>query len=461
MVDIESGDVMLMRDESFTELLDEINAKSQQARLAVVLCWVGIVAGTIAGLVTSGAGIVVGAIALPLWAVGAWFDSYRRSSVLFYDLEGDAETAYTKLAQGFDAMRSCAGKWHVEAGGTITNLTAWKRNAGASHLVEKKSTTLAYSLPSVIKSNLTPPALNVGKQVMYFFPDVVLMQEGSRIGAITYRDLEIRWQDSRFIEDGPVPSDARIVDHTWKHPNKSGGPDRRFKDNKQIPICLYEVIHFRSDSGVNELLEFSRTGNAAVFGAACELLARLPRERKAIAEQPVFPPPDVASSPSVVQRRRRSPVLLTLFGIVVFTGLLVLGTSILGSRHSATTNSDNAVAAPVSENLTSMAPSLQLSGEATKSGIAIATEPPQLGTGIPVTVQTADSAAASKSASTPALASMTRYGVNLREGPGKTYRVLTTLKKETAVTQLETSGSWTKIRVDEQTTGWLITDAIR
>src|SRR5690606_31340873 len=146
------------------------------------------------------------------------------------------------------------------SGGAVQSITAWKRNAGASHLVNRKVTTLAYNLPAVIKSNVTPPALYVGKQVMFFMPDIVLVQDGSRIGAVHYADLNVRWQDSRFIETERVPSDAKIVGHTWKHPNKSGGPDRRFKDNRQIPICLYETMHLTSSSGVNELVEFSKTG---------------------------------------------------------------------------------------------------------------------------------------------------------------------------------------------------------
>ncbi|MBY5367827.1 DUF4236 domain-containing protein [Rhizobium leguminosarum] len=265
MVEVESGDVMQMRDESFAELLDEMNAKSRQARMSMILCWIGIILGAFLGLLTGGPGLVLGLVAIPGWMIGARFDSYRRSTVLFYDLEGYAETAFNQLAKGFDGLKSCAEKWHIESGGAITNLTAWKRNAGASHLIKRKATTFAYSLPAVIKSNVTPPALSVGRQIMYFFPDVVLMQDGARIGAISYGDLQLRWQDSRFIEDGAVPSDARVVDHTWKHPNKSGGPDRRFKDNRQIPICLYEAMHLQSASGVNELVEFSQTGKAAAF----------------------------------------------------------------------------------------------------------------------------------------------------------------------------------------------------
>jgi hypothetical protein len=75
-------------------------------------------------------------------------------------------------------------------------------------------------------------------------------------------------QTSRFIEDGSPPSDAQVVDRTWKHPNKGGGPDRRFRDNRLLPVCLYEVMHLSSASGVNEPMEFSRTGLVQAFSTA-------------------------------------------------------------------------------------------------------------------------------------------------------------------------------------------------
>ena len=282
MIEIESGDVMQMRDASFSDLLDEINSKAGQLRISAALCWTAIGLGVAAGIASGGPGLAICALALPGWAAGKWFDSYRRCTVLYYDLEGDAEAAYHRLTEGFDGLNQCAAKWHIEAGGAVQSLTAWKRNAGASHLVERKATTLAYNLPSIIKSNVAPPALRVGKQIMYFMPDVVFVFDGKKIGAVDYSDLGVRWQNSRFIETEQVPKDATIVGYNWKYPNKSGGPDRRFKGNRQIPICLYETIHFQSESGVNELVEFSRADVASAFGTGCEMLRRLPRERAAV-----------------------------------------------------------------------------------------------------------------------------------------------------------------------------------
>ncbi len=274
MIEVESGDVMAMRDEAFGDVLNEINAKSKQARLSVLLGWGLGCLGLLISAVTPYKDFWLCGLALPGWMFGGWLDSYHRTTVLYYELDENFEGRYKTIITHFDKLCECAAKWHIEAGGVVTDLTTWKRNAGATHLVRKKPTILAYKSPSVITSNITPPALHVGRQIMYFLPDVVLLQDGNQMGAISYSELLIRWQDSNFIEEGPVPRDATIIRHTWQHPNKSGGPDRRFKSNRQIPVCRYEVMHLTSSNGVNELVEFSKTGLASGFADAIRALAK-------------------------------------------------------------------------------------------------------------------------------------------------------------------------------------------
>jgi DNA polymerase-3 subunit epsilon len=65
-------------------------------------------------------------------------------------------------------------------------------------------------------------------------------------------------QPQRFIESETPPSDARCVGTTWQYTNKSGGPDRRFKDNRQLPIMLYGRLTLTSPHGVLMVWDFSR-----------------------------------------------------------------------------------------------------------------------------------------------------------------------------------------------------------
>lgn len=273
MREVDSGDVLLMRDATAKDLLDDINEKASKAALAPLVAWVGGIVGVVFLFAHPTIGVALLSMTLAAWIFVRWIESYQRKAVLFYELEPEAERSFTRLTETFDVLAACGGKWHVAAGGAVKNLTQWKRNAGASHVVKKAPTTLNYALPAVVSSNLTPPSVKVGAQTLYFLPDVILVEHGKSFGAIGYADLILQWQDSNFIEDGNVPADALVIGHTWKHPNKNGGPDRRFRDNYRIPICRYEAFHLRSPSGLNELLEFSRTGVVEPFIDATRELA--------------------------------------------------------------------------------------------------------------------------------------------------------------------------------------------
>jgi type IV secretory pathway VirB2 component (pilin) len=274
MVRVSSRDVMEMEDARFAEILSDLNAKQNSTSMRVALGWGSGAVGILATLVGGVTGMIIGMIFVgAAFLVGAWLDSFRRTSVLMYELEDEARVAYEALTSSFDTLMACVGKWHIDAGGTVQDIHAWKRNAGAGHILDKRPTTFDYSLPRVVTSNITPPAIQSGKETLYFLPDFLLVVERDKVGAVAYDGLSIRAQESHFIEEGTVPSDTTVISHTWKHPNKSGGPDRRFANNFQIPVCIYESIHLTSSNGLNELLQVSRNGITAPFARAVAALA--------------------------------------------------------------------------------------------------------------------------------------------------------------------------------------------
>ena len=71
------------------------------------------------------------------------------------------------------------------------------------------------------------------------------------------------------MEDGYVPRDAKVVDKTWLYVNKDGGPDRRFSNNRQMPVALYGALLM--DSGPGFRLEL-QTSSAAMAEGAAKLL---------------------------------------------------------------------------------------------------------------------------------------------------------------------------------------------
>ena len=83
-----------------------------------------------------------------------------------------------------------------------------------------------------------------------------MVLNGNKIGAIHYDDLNINIANTNFIVD-VAPRDARVVGHRWKYVNKNGSPDKRFKDNRQLPICDVGTMEFKSSQGLDVLLYIS------------------------------------------------------------------------------------------------------------------------------------------------------------------------------------------------------------
>ncbi|EJK87332.1 MULTISPECIES: SH3 domain-containing protein [Rhizobium] len=502
MMEIESGDVMEMRDEKFSDLLDEINAKASQWRLSALFGWIFALLGILLVVRASPVGIWVLIAALPAWAIGSWLDSYRRSTVLFYDIDGPVEQAYKDIVAAFDGLNGCAGKWHIEAGGAINDLTTWKRNAGASHLVKRTATKLGYALPKVIKSNITPPSMQVGKQVIYFMPDVALIAHNSRFGAVSYSDLRVRWQESRFIEDGHVPRDAKIVDHTWQHPNKSGGPDRRFRNNRQLPVCLYDTLHLQSDSGLNEVLEFSQVGKLSGFVDGCRALARAKTEAsEALKAIPAMATPSSQQSapgsvlPTVSQPKNsvRATALIVagIFGLPVAIALFqnaghstkpsttqaVFGNGAgqvppqSSAAMSTTSSSSPDQTVQPAKASSTQASSTQASAPTVDQASSSRLQPEQEPTPDPAAFETLAAAATAPDTS-PAVASIEppalpyvvpsepkfaylKLPIQLREGPGSKYVPVGVVGQNALLAVLETEGGWVHVSGGPSAIGWV------
>lgn len=276
--DIESADVSQIVDSSSRELLNELNQKRAKVRL-----WPIAVTGT---AVVLGIGLSLNwpywLLALTLVAgaactyVARTHDALRRTVVLFYDFDAEMESAYADLHGAATQLMGCAAVWHVEASGKVYDR---KYHAGASELVRRKNTFIRKVEPPNIKSNVETIAIGVGRQTLHFLPDRVLVYDTGRVGGVGYQDLRVNVDSTRYIESGSVPRDAEIVDRTWMYVNKSGGPDRRFKDNKELPICRYEEITLSSPTGLNEVLQLSRCGFGSLFAKSILHLAqKMPKE---------------------------------------------------------------------------------------------------------------------------------------------------------------------------------------
>ncbi len=282
--EIESAHVSQIVDSSSRELLDELNRKRAKMRRWPV---VAVASVAILGLgVSSNWPTWLLPVLLVAGAVGTYIahsrDALEKTAVLFYDFDSDMEAAYAQLHSAASQLANCAAAWHIEASGKVHDR---KYHAGASNLVRRKSTSIQRAEPPYVKTNIETIAVGVGRQTLHFFPDRILVYDANGVGAVGYSELRVDVSATRFIESDAVPRDAEVVGRTWMYVNKSGGPDRRFKNNKELPVCCYEEIALSSQSGLNEVLQLSRCGSGSNFAKAISLLSRtMPKESSSVAQ---------------------------------------------------------------------------------------------------------------------------------------------------------------------------------
>jgi uncharacterized RDD family membrane protein YckC len=159
-------------------------------------------------------------------------------------------------------------------------------NAGASTLINRVSATVSTHGPAVLVTNIAVPSVQADRQSLHFLPDRVLVRAGRRFSEVSYAQLAVHCAQTRYIEDGRVPRDATRVGTTWKYANVRGGPDRRYNNNRQLPILGYAELELTTPSGLHWTLQCS---NLAAAKAAGGELSRA--KAPALSREPTSPPP--------------------------------------------------------------------------------------------------------------------------------------------------------------------------
>jgi hypothetical protein len=203
-------------------------------------------------------GGVAGFIVLIRWLKKK--DRERFQTELHYEMNEQFQDIYRQFGDRFTAFSRSARIWqYLNASST----TDFKHNAGAGKLIKRTAVRgiSANQLPiPYLITNVAIPYLKLSNIEFYFLPERLLVKRGGVFAAVFYKNLQLRISTTRFIESEALPYDAQVVDHTWQYVNRSGGPDRRFSNNRQIPVCLYSEYTLTSDTGIYEVIATSKPG---------------------------------------------------------------------------------------------------------------------------------------------------------------------------------------------------------
>lgn len=195
----------------------------------------------------------------------SWEDNTKIA--ITFESSDASQRAYAAMVRTFDILKSSVKKWDITADKATDQFV---ERTLATRSVNRHPVTFDFSSTDLIQ--FTGRAMrfeNVNGDDILLYPGVaVIPRADGAFALIDLRELQISAEHRGFHEEDGVPSDSTIAGHTWAKTNKNGSPDRRFKDNYQIPVCIYGNITFQSQTGVTEEYMVSNADSAQAFAEA-------------------------------------------------------------------------------------------------------------------------------------------------------------------------------------------------
>jgi hypothetical protein len=266
---VQTADVSNLVELSSQELLNRINKQAKQFPIAVI----AIIASV---LLLYPAYLIWDILTIPVLIIGvivAWWihrlDVQARTTHLHYEMDEKITQDHAVIRAALDSLMQSEVVWRV----TSHQGADWKQHGGARTLITREHVTINKVKPPYITANVSIPVISDGSIDLFFLPDHLFIWQQKQYGAVSYSSLSVEAGSTRFVEDGLVPKDSNIVGQTWQHPNKSGGPDRRFASNRQLDIAMYGAIALISPTGLNLSFQVSNERLARQFA---EILQETP-----------------------------------------------------------------------------------------------------------------------------------------------------------------------------------------
>jgi hypothetical protein len=193
-----------------------------------------------------------------------------------FDMESEIAEPHRRLLAAFDRMAASQRSWNVE---TEQRIDRVKARSWAGTVVSRGAAFLGRVAASLVDTQDMPLAMGVlrGKAVAYFYPGFVLVdnKQAGDFALIDLTEVGIDSVGTNFTESEAVPSDARLVGTTWAKANKNGSRDKRFANNRELPILRYGSLNISSAGGMNEVFMFSDAEASATFAEALNDVKRL------------------------------------------------------------------------------------------------------------------------------------------------------------------------------------------
>ncbi|MBC2169907.1 DUF4236 domain-containing protein [Listeria booriae] len=220
----------------YKDLLDSIKKIQNINLLSTILICTLLLAASPIFIFTGIAGIIL-----------KFYVHTKLSITIEYTFDEETKQSYENLCALWMSLNENEQFWQTIAESQLNQ----KTSGGASRGVNRIPSKAIAKPPYFLKTNVKPFGLKLRKQKLFFLPDKLLIISGRKVGALNYADIRMGLGTTNFVETDAVPKDAHILGHTWLKVNKNGSPDKRFKNNRQVPVCQYGEVRIESGNALH------------------------------------------------------------------------------------------------------------------------------------------------------------------------------------------------------------------
>ncbi|MGO4527283.1 SH3 domain-containing protein [Microvirga sp. 2MCAF35] len=204
-----------------------------------------------------------------------------------FDMDNETLAAQFALEAAHASLSRSHRIWDVTSSVGIDRV---RERSAASTAVTRRPVQLTSVMDGIVAGSQKGLRFqNANGGDLDIFPGFMLMRAkgATDYALIDLREIRLDVEPISFIESESVPGDSQITGYAWAKSNRDGSPDRRFKDNHQIPIVRYGELRFSTPTGIAEAYQVSNCEAAVAFGAAFQ---RLQAELRRQAARPLPAP---------------------------------------------------------------------------------------------------------------------------------------------------------------------------
>ena len=180
------------------------------------------------------------------------------------ELNEKAIKQYEKVLSSFKALTTTNFIWDITSANDVDMV---KTRSTASQTYERVKTIFSLQELPGIKSTFNALCLqnNNGADI-YIYPGfLVMFNSEENFGILELNKIDILYSETNFIESEQRPSDSEIVKYVWEKANKNGSRDKRFADNRQLPVMKYGEITLFKRGAIHEKYMLSNSKKADEF----------------------------------------------------------------------------------------------------------------------------------------------------------------------------------------------------